>query len=67
MTAMEALEKLINDREYYTSLDPTEKAKIRSYKSMYLKGKIKHIDTILENHGYVKVKEPSWEKKKIEK
>lgn len=69
MTAKEAFLKIINDKDYLAEQTPSERKAIHSYKSKYYNGtlKFKHIDTLLEKHGFKMVKEAQWRKtKKVE-
>lgn len=63
MTALQALQKLMSDKEYIRGLPREKQQKIYAYSSMLKAGRIKRIDTILEEHGYIQ----SWEKKRIKK
>lgn len=69
MTAMEAFQELIHNEDYIQTLPIDQRNTIRSYKAQYETGKlkVKNIDTLLENHGFVKTHEPEWEHKSINK
>ena len=65
MTAAQAFQELLNDKQYLETLDTEDRRRIFKYRYAFNKKKLKNLDTILELNGYVKT--VKWEKKKIEK
>ena len=66
MTPMEAFQ-LLTSSEYLENLSEKERNKIRVYKYRLRKGTKVNLDTVLENNGFIKVKEAEWKRKGIEK
>ena len=67
MTAIEAFETLLKDKIYLSTLDISQRDIIRSYAKRLKKNRNTKLDTVLERHGYEKVKEPVWTKKRIKR
>lgn len=65
MTSKQAFDDLLSRKDYLLSLELDERNKIKSYQSLYKKGKMKlnNIDTLLERHGYILIQEKQWKYK----